>query len=25
VAFDYRPLPSEIPSIGPLRCLEKRP
>jgi outer membrane usher protein len=25
VAFDYTPAPGEIPSIGPLRCLEKRP
>ncbi len=25
VAFGYKPLPGEIPSIGPLRCLEKKP
>jgi outer membrane usher protein len=25
VAFDYKPLPGDIPSIGPLRCLEKNP
>jgi len=25
VAFDYQPQPGEIPSIGPLRCLEKKP
>jgi outer membrane usher protein len=25
VAFDYKPLPDDIPSIGPLRCLEKKP
>jgi outer membrane usher protein len=25
VAFDYEPLPDDIPSIGPLRCLEKKP
>jgi outer membrane usher protein len=25
VAFNYRPVPGEIPSIGPLRCLELRP
>jgi outer membrane usher protein len=25
VAFDYQPLPGEIPSIGPLRCTEKKP
>ena len=25
VAFDYKPLPGEIPSIGPLRCVEKKP
>jgi outer membrane usher protein len=25
VAFDYTSLPGEIPSIGPLRCLEKKP
>ncbi len=25
VAFDYKPLPGEIPSIGPLRCQEKKP
>ena len=25
VAFDYRPIPGDIPSIGPLRCLEKKP
>ena len=25
VAFDYKPLPGEIPSIGPLRCLEQKP
>ena len=25
IAFDYHPLPGEIPSIGPLRCLEKKP
>jgi outer membrane usher protein len=24
VAFDYTPLPNDIPSIGPLRCLEKK-
>jgi outer membrane usher protein len=23
VAFDYQPLPNDIPSIGPLRCQEK--
>jgi outer membrane usher protein len=23
VAFDYKPLPNDIPSIGPLRCMEK--
>ena len=23
VAFDYKPLPDDIPSIGPLRCQEK--
>jgi outer membrane usher protein len=23
VAFDYKPLPNDIPSIGPLRCQEK--
>ncbi|MFZ1086633.1 MAG: fimbria/pilus outer membrane usher protein [Terracidiphilus sp.] len=25
VAFDYKPLPGDIPSIGPLRCQEKLP
>jgi outer membrane usher protein len=25
VVFDYLPLPGDIPSIGPLQCLEKRP
>ncbi len=25
VAFDYSPVTGEIPSIGPLRCLEKKP
>jgi outer membrane usher protein len=25
VVFDYKPMPGEIPSIGPLRCLEKMP
>jgi outer membrane usher protein len=25
VAFDYQPQPGEIPSIGPLRCVEKKP
>jgi len=25
VSFDYKPVPGDIPSIGPLRCLEKRP
>ena len=25
VAFEYRPVPGEIPMIGPLRCLEPRP
>lgn len=25
VAFDYRPVPGEIPTIGPLRCREQRP
>ena len=25
VAFDYRPLPGDIPTIGPLRCLEQKP
>ena len=25
VAFDYRPIPGDIPSIGPLRCMEPRP
>jgi len=25
VAFDYRPVPGEIPMIGPLRCQEQRP
>jgi outer membrane usher protein len=24
VTFAYRPLPEDIPSIGPLRCIEKR-
>lgn len=24
-AFEYKPAPGEIPSIGPLRCLEKKP
>ena len=24
VIFDYQPLPGEIPSIGPLRCMEPR-
>jgi outer membrane usher protein len=25
VVFAYKPLPGDIPSIGPLRCLEKKP
>jgi outer membrane usher protein len=25
VAFDYQPVPGEIPAIGPLRCEEQRP
>jgi outer membrane usher protein len=25
VAFDYQPVPGEIPTIGPLRCEERRP
>ena len=25
VAFDYRPLPGDIPSIGPLHCMEPKP
>jgi outer membrane usher protein len=25
VTFDYHPVPGEIPTIGPLRCLEQRP
>ena len=25
VAFDYRPVPGDIPSIGPLRCMEPKP
>jgi outer membrane usher protein len=25
VAFDYNPIIGDIPSIGPLRCMEKRP
>ena len=25
VAFDYQPVPGDIPSIGPLRCLEQTP
>ena len=25
VAFDYTALPGDIPSIGPLRCVEKKP
>jgi outer membrane usher protein len=25
VVFDYKPVVGDIPSIGPLRCLEKRP
>ena len=25
VIFDYKPIPGDIPSIGPLRCLEKKP
>ncbi len=25
VAFDYKPVAGDIPVIGPLRCLEKRP
>jgi outer membrane usher protein len=25
VAFSYQPVSGEIPSIGPLRCLEQRP
>jgi outer membrane usher protein len=25
VAFDYLPAPGDIPLIGPLRCIEKRP
>jgi outer membrane usher protein len=25
VVFDYLPLPGDIPTIGPLQCVEKRP
>jgi len=25
VAFDYQPVPGEIPTIGPLRCQEQKP
>jgi len=25
VVFDYKPLPGDIPAIGPLRCVEKKP
>jgi outer membrane usher protein len=25
IAFNYQPTRGEIPSIGPLRCLEQRP
>ena len=25
VVFDYRPAPGDIPTIGPLRCVEQRP
>jgi outer membrane usher protein len=25
VVFDYRPLPGEVPTIGPLRCQEQKP
>jgi outer membrane usher protein len=25
VAFDYQPVPGDIPSIGPLRCMEPKP
>lgn len=25
VDFDYRPVPGEIPTIGPLTCREQRP
>lgn len=25
VTFDYHPLPGDIPSIGPLRCVERKP
>jgi outer membrane usher protein len=25
VLFDYRPIPGDIPSIGPLRCVEIKP
>ena len=25
VAFDYKPVAGDIPSIGPLRCLEEKP
>jgi outer membrane usher protein len=25
VAFNYRPIPGDIPIIGPLRCMEPRP
>jgi outer membrane usher protein len=25
VAFDYRPVPGDVPTIGPLRCQEQRP
>jgi outer membrane usher protein len=25
IAFEYKPLPGDIPSIGPLRCLELKP
>ena len=25
VSFDYKPIPGDLPTIGPLRCVEKRP
>ena len=25
VAFDYKPVAGDIPTIGPLHCLEKKP
>jgi outer membrane usher protein len=25
VAFDYRSVPGDIPSIGPMRCIEPQP